>query len=257
MQVLQNIEYQYDSIGESRPGHMLRKEKRINNITTYSTFILYFFVGILGHITSLINLKKEIQEDTFEGTNKTCYNFLPYMFYIPLPTDTKEQCKTVLFLMDIGFATSAAIISAHDGIFTGLLNCLKTQMLIICDVFQTIRVRALKTTNLPENYAIFQDMHNPVLEKEIYRLLIHTTEHLKILLGVRNELEYIFSFVILIQAFASLFTVASCLYVASTVSIGSPEFVAQLEYFFCIFLQLSLVCWFGNEITRAVSHLKI
>lgn len=37
----------------------------------------------------------------------------------------------------------------------------------------------------------------------------------------------------------------------------SPEFFAQVEYFLCVLVQLSIICFFGNEITIAVSKVHI
>ncbi|XP_023018347.2 odorant receptor 4 [Leptinotarsa decemlineata] len=256
IQVLEDKKYQYESLGESKPGVMLQEGMKIYNITTYSVFVLYGFVGISGHISSLINLNLEIQGDTFEGTNKTCYDFLPYMFYIPLPHQLKWQCELALTFMDIGFAMHASVIAVHDTLFSGLLNYLKTQLLIVCEVFKTLRVRCLKNIGLPKDYIIMHDTDNPVLERELYRLLTHATEHLKILLRIREDLEYMFTYVILIQAIASLFIISSCLYVGYIVPFGSPEMIALMEFSLCIIIQLSLVCWFGNEITRASEMIR-
>nr|ALR72549.1 odorant receptor OR4 [Colaphellus bowringi] len=257
MHVLQNKDYQYCSLEDSKPGEVLRKGQTVNNVIAYSTFVMYTLVGITGHISSVRNLNEQIKGDNFEGTNKTCYDFLPYMFYIPIPSETKWQCEMVFNLMDIGFALHAFVIAAHDGIFAGLLICLKSQLLIVCDVYKTIRQRSLKNMHLPENYTITNDMENPALENEMYRLLVHSMEHLKILLWVRDELEYIFTMVVLTQTVASLFILASNFYVASTILTASLEFFAKLEYTFCIFFQLSLICWFGDDITRASDLIKL
>ncbi|XP_074033350.1 odorant receptor 4-like [Leptinotarsa decemlineata] len=227
------------------------------SINIFQVFVLYTFVGVSAHISSIITINKEVKGDTFIGTNKTCYDYMPYYLHIPFSTETKSKCGVAFAFMDVGLGVFAWVIACHDGVFFGLLNCLKTQLLIICDIFKTIRARSLMAVNLPQNYTILHDKHNPILERELYRQLTHCTQHLKILLGVRDELENMFTFVTLSQTLASLLIFASCLYVASTVPMTSPEFFAQMEYFLCVLVQFSLICWFGNEITSASELIRL
>nr|QNH68032.1 odorant receptor 5 [Apriona germarii] len=131
------------------------------------------------------------------------------------------------------------------------MNCLKTQLEIVQCAFRSIRERCVKRLNLPDDYQIFVDDNNPVLEKVLYDELSHCTKHLNILLRIRDDIENVFTYVTLAQTLASLIIFASCLYVASTVSMTSPEFFAQVEYFLCVLVQLSIICFFGNEITIA------
>nr|ALR72579.1 odorant receptor OR36 [Colaphellus bowringi] len=257
MNVLQNEKYHYAPLEDSQPGLLVVKEKFVSSGISILVFVLYTFVGVSAHISSLITINEEIKGDSFEGTNKTCHDYMPYFFYIPFPTETKGQCGIAFAFMDVGLGIFAWVIACHDGVFVGLLNCLKTQLLIVCNIFTTIRARSLKAVNLPKNYKILHDEYNPALEKELYRQLSHCTEHLKLLLVVRDDLEIMFTFVTLSQTLASLLIFASCLYVASTVPMTSPEFFAQMEYFLCVLVQLSLICWFGNEITRASELIRL
>ncbi|KAG5879514.1 hypothetical protein JTB14_019115 [Gonioctena quinquepunctata] len=158
---------------------------------------------------------------SFNETNETCYDYMPYYFHIPFSTETKGDCGIAFVFMDIGLGIFAWVIACHDGVFVSLLNCLKTQLLIVGDVFRSMRERSLQALNLPQNYTILHDRDNLLLEKELYRQLTHCTEHLRILLVVRDDLENMFTFVTLSQTLASLLIFASCLYVASTVSIAS------------------------------------
>ncbi|KAG5894056.1 hypothetical protein JTB14_003919 [Gonioctena quinquepunctata] len=257
MNVLQDEEYQYVSLGESRPGDMLAKEQKVNSLISYLLLIMYTMSGISGDISTQINLNFGLKGNTFEHINKTCNDFLNFNYYIPFPNEHKWQCVLASIINDIGMAGQAFVHATHDALFAGLLNCLKTQLLIIGDVFKTIRQRSLKNLDLPEDYAVLHDVDNPDLEEEMYRQLTHSTKHLKVLLAIRDDMERMFTYVLLIQVLASLLIYASCLFVASTVSMTSPDFFAQMEFFFSVLLQLSFMCWFGNEISHASEQIKI
>ncbi|KAG5894054.1 hypothetical protein JTB14_003918 [Gonioctena quinquepunctata] len=256
MKDLQDDQYKYVSLGESRPGDVIAKEQKVNSLISYLLLFMYSISAFFADISNQINLNLGLKGNTFEHTNKTCNDFLSFNYYIPFPTEYKWQCSLASLFMDIGMVGQSIVHSTIDALIAGLLNCLKTQLLIIGDVFKTIRQRSLKNLGLPEDYAILHDVDNPDLEEEMYRQLTHSTKHLKVLLTVRDEMERMFTYVLLIQVLASLLIYASCLYVASTVSMSSPEFFTQIQFFFSVLLQLSFMCWFGNEITHASELIK-
>ncbi|CAH1116235.1 unnamed protein product [Phaedon cochleariae] len=251
MDTLQDKTYHYTALGEFNPGQMMQKQKTINSILSVLFFALYGMCGMSAYMSTTLSLDMGLEHDSFEMANITCYDFMPYVFYIPFPTNKKWECKMAALFMNIGLQLFAGVIACNDGLFVGLLGCLKTQLMIVCHVFTTIRVRTLKKLDLPENHFVMHDSENPVLEEEMYMQLNGVIRHLMILLRVRDEIEFMFTFVTLSQSIASLFIIASCLFVASTVPIGSPNFFSQLEYFVCVVVQFSLICWCGNEITIA------
>ncbi|XP_074032290.1 uncharacterized protein isoform X2 [Leptinotarsa decemlineata] len=253
MGALQNESYRYVSLGESDPGFLLTKEMKVNSVSSYLLLVMYGFTGISGNLATLIKLTTEIRgDDTFETTNKTCDDFLSFMYKAPFDTDTKSHCIIASIIVNFGMLAQSVIHATHDGFFIGLVICLKTQFRIIGDVLKAIRERSLESIGLPRDYSILHDESNPVLEEELYGQLSHCTEHLKILLSVRDDIENIFTFVLLIQTLASLLIFASCLYVASAISMTSADFYAQIDFFFGVFVQFSFMCWFGSEISDAV-----
>ncbi|XP_056637748.1 odorant receptor 42a-like [Diorhabda sublineata] len=256
MNSLQDVHYFYEPINGVSPGKILSDGKNINSKISKLTFVMYICVGVSAHISSDLILNNELKGQSFENSNKTCADYLPYFFKIPFSVNMKWQCELALALMDMGLIWAAAIIACYDGIFVALLNCLRCQLSIVCHVFRSIRQRSLKSLGLPETYSLLTDTENPELEKEIYKQLSHTTEHLKILLRAGEEIETLFTFVTLSQTLASLLIFASCLYMASSVPMDSPEFFSQMEYFSCVLLQLMLFCYFGNEITSASEEIR-
>ncbi|XP_074033286.1 arylalkylamine N-acetyltransferase-like 7 isoform X2 [Leptinotarsa decemlineata] len=251
MNTLQDDKYRYSAIGESNPGLLVTKEKKLICIISYSMLIMYTFVGILANTTTVMNLEMGLKANTFEFTNKTCNDFMLYDLYVPFTTDTKWKCIAAATFFNAGFEVIAFIHATHDALLISILCFLKTQFKIIGDVLRTIRQRSLRNINLPEDYSIHHDEDNPLLEEELYRQLKLYTEHLKMLLRMRDEIEYMFTYVLLIQILASLFTYASCLYFAFAESVMTPDFFSQLEFCSCVLVQLSCMCWFGNEIKDA------
>ncbi|XP_056637746.1 odorant receptor 4-like [Diorhabda sublineata] len=256
MNILQDDKYLYEPIGGISPGKMLSDGKATSSKISKLVFIMYTFVGVTAHISSNITLNKEIPGQYFDIYNKSCIDYMPYYFKFPFDVSKKWKCEVALTFMDIGLIFAAFIIACYDGVFVALLNCLRCQLLIECHVFRTIRQRSLKSLGLPETYTIFRDTANPALENEMYKQLSHSTEHLIVLLRVGEEIEAMFTFVTLSQTLASLLIFASCLYMASSLPMNSPEFFAQMEYFSCVLLQLMLFCYFGNEITLASQEIR-
>nr|XP_023015870.1 odorant receptor 2a-like [Leptinotarsa decemlineata] len=279
MGALQNESYRYVSLGESHPGFLLTKEMKVNSVSSYLVsiclcnieieicngthlLVMYGFTGISGNLATLIKLTTEIRgDDTFETTNKTCDDFLSFMYKAPFDTDTKSHCIIASIIVNLGMLAQSVIHASkkhsHDGFFIGLVICLKTQFRIIGNVLKAIRERSLESIGLPRDYSILHDESNPVLEEELYGQLSHCTEHLKILLSVRDDIENIFTFVLLIQTLASLLIFASCLYVASAISMTSADFYAQIDFFFGVFVQFSFMCWFGSEISDASENINL
>nr|ALR72572.1 odorant receptor 29 [Colaphellus bowringi] len=186
----------------------------------------------------------------------TCNEFASFTFYIPFFTATKWQCIISSTAMYSGMLFEAGIHAVHDGIFFGLIYCSKIQLQIIGDVFRTIRQRSLSKLNIPEDYSVLHDEENPALEEELYRQLSHSTDHLKILLRVQDEIKKLFTYVLLAQIISMLFTLASFLYLVSTISINDPGLFLQFFWFMTILLQLTLFCWSGNGITEGFDSIN-
>ncbi|CAG9858092.1 unnamed protein product [Phyllotreta striolata] len=251
MNILQDSRYFYEPNENFSPGLFLVEGKKTSAQFSMLVLIMYSCVGASAHISSLVTFDRIIEGDSLEGTNFTCQDFMQYYFKIPFETNTKERCKLAFFFMDFGLLVFALVIACYDGVLVTILNCLKCQILVVCNVFKTLRSRCLSQLGLPVWYETFSDHEHVALEREMYRQLSHTTRHLQALLSVTNDIEFMFTFVTLAQTLASLLIFASCLYVASSVSMTSPEFFAQMEYFSCVLVQFLLICWYGNEITTS------
>ncbi|XP_050511196.1 odorant receptor 49b-like isoform X1 [Diabrotica virgifera virgifera] len=257
MDMLKDDEYYYDAVDNFCPAQFLNNGKKLSTKLSVLLFMMYSFSGILSHTSSLMVINTEIKGDNFLETNKTCQDFMPFFFKIPFNTDEKWECELAFWFMDISFGIFAWLIACHDGLYVTLLIFLRCQLVILGQVFRSIRRRSLLALNLPKNFSVIYDRDHPEIEAEMYKQLTHYTAHLKVLLKARDKIEDMFSFVTLCQTLACLFIYSSALYNISMTPIGSTEFFVQLEYFICILLELSAICWFGNEITIASELIRL
>nr|XP_023021624.1 uncharacterized protein LOC111509994 [Leptinotarsa decemlineata] len=115
MNVLQDENYFYPPLGDSQPGSWVVKEKLMSSGFSILVFVLYTFVGVSAHISSIITINKEVKGDTFIGTNKTCYDYMPYYLHIPFSTETKSKCGVAFAFMDVGLGVFAWVIASMWG----------------------------------------------------------------------------------------------------------------------------------------------
>lgn len=73
-------------------------------------------------------------------------------------------------------------ILGYDGFLAALLNCFKTQLIILSGAIRTIRPRVLKRLSLPVNLEVHLDEEFPELEKALYGEFVLLNKHLEVLL---------------------------------------------------------------------------
>ncbi|VEN35797.1 unnamed protein product, partial [Callosobruchus maculatus] len=66
-----------------------------------------------------------------------------------------------------------------------------------------------------------------------------------------EALENIYNITLLARALTSLVVIASCLFIASTLTFGDPEMFHLVEYGCGAFFQLFMTCYFGIFVTEA------
>ncbi|XP_050303510.1 putative odorant receptor 92a isoform X2 [Anthonomus grandis grandis] len=236
-------------ISDFQPGLRMHEGKTAAVRVAALIFLLYTFVGVSAHISAVLMVRKNTENNTFIG-NVTCESFIPYIYDHPFDVSTATGCYYSLAWMDFALDINANYIAALDLIFVTLMHCLTCQLNILGEAFTSIRQRCLRKLNL-ENANFLHDTEYPKLEEAIYEEFSRCTKHLYSLIEVRNDIEDVFTFITLGQTIGSLLIFASCLFVASKEPITSPNFFSQMEYFSAVLFQFSLYCWFGNQMTIA------
>lgn len=73
---------------------------------------MYTFAAISAIMSMYLRVLNEVHVDIFEGTNVTCYDYLPYLHYIFLPVDTKSACLKYSFYQGISVLNFAWIVAS-------------------------------------------------------------------------------------------------------------------------------------------------
>nr|XP_022909840.1 odorant receptor 67c-like [Onthophagus taurus] len=125
------------------------------------------------------------------------------------------------------------------GLAAGQLDILKNKIEICNEI-------ALKKIEIFENDD--NDDILMVVQEEVIRLLKNCIQHhSKIILYV-NLIEKVFSFSILIQLMGSIIVICNTGFFLLIITPFSAQFFMLVVYFITMMSQLSLYCWFGNEI---------
>ncbi|KAJ8971343.1 hypothetical protein NQ314_000756 [Rhamnusium bicolor] len=108
--ILQDKRYNYEAYGSFQPGKIFSNSKRLCRKLIIITLFVYCMVGASGHISALITLNRNDQEEHFHG-NVTCNDFITYVFVIPFPTPNKRSCKNAFIYMDLGLGAWALYVA--------------------------------------------------------------------------------------------------------------------------------------------------
>ncbi|CAH1993999.1 unnamed protein product [Acanthoscelides obtectus] len=246
---LQNETFRYSNFGSFQPEKMMIEAKRFCSKVSVIIFASYFTIAVLCFVSTVIRLEVENDGETLK--DKTCYDYLPYIYYIPFDETTKTKCIYASLLMSYNIVIFSGVIACHDALYFAFVYCLKTQFLILGGAIRTIRGRVLQRLNLPSNYAVFNDDHHPALEKEMYNELIFVNKHFKLLISVTNEIEKAFTYQTLAQTIVTLIMIASSLFIMSNIPLNSIEFFTQAEYCLCVFGSANILYWSGTGIIVA------
>ncbi|CAH1977315.1 unnamed protein product [Acanthoscelides obtectus] len=215
-----------------------------------TTYIVYFMVGVTAHLSALLSLNKAHKGPSFEG-NATCYDFLPYFFLIPFDSESTRGCKNALIFMDLGLGVLGSYVASCDTLFCILLVSMKTNLKILSEATRSIRNRTLVKMGLPVDFKVLRDEDFPQYEQALYSELKKCNLHLATLIRINEDIERIFSLVILLQTVTLVFMMASNIFIASLLSFSDPEMYSLIENCLAALIQLSMSCYFGSSITEA------
>nr|CAH7734623.1 unnamed protein product [Callosobruchus chinensis] len=215
---------------------LIKKSKSFYQRISIVSYFLYYMVGTSAHMSALKALNANVPGKYFEQ-NVTCYNFVPHLFLIPFEADTTRRCKNALIGMDLGLCVIAGYLATHDTTLYSFVSCIKVKLDILSEATRSIRGRTIRKMNLPNNFDLLHDEDFPEFEEEMYFEIKRCNKNLAILL----------------RTVTSLVVIASCLFIASTLTIDDPEMFHLVEYGSGAFFQLFMICYFGIFITEACS----
>nr|CAI5850044.1 unnamed protein product [Callosobruchus analis] len=138
-------------------------------------------VGVSAHLSALWSLNKTNKGMFFEG-NATCYDFIPYFFFIPFDSESTRSCKNALIFMDIGLGILACYVASYDALFCTLLISMKTNLEVLSEATRSLRNRTLIKMGLPQSFHIFRDEDYPEYEQQLYDEIKRCNFHLTTLI---------------------------------------------------------------------------
>nr|CAI5861661.1 unnamed protein product [Callosobruchus analis] len=222
-----------------------------NRFVTF-TFFAYLMVGISAHISAVSRLNIEEDDIYFQG-NSTCYDYLPYAFYIPFDADSIRRCKIALFVMDFAHLIMGSYFASYDATFCCLLKCLDTNLQILSSTTKHIRERLLTKNSLSDDTVVLYDESLPEFEEEMYNEIKRCNHNLEFLLRITRDIDDIFSMTMMLQCITSTFMMASSFFVASMLSPFDPELYSLLEFMLATLAELCTICFFADIVTQTIS----
>ncbi|KAJ8960274.1 hypothetical protein NQ318_003999 [Aromia moschata] len=242
---LQDKLYHYESCGSwFRPGTTFKESRAFVIKFALCIFFLYYMVGVSAMVVVMINFNK----DEFKHGSVRCIDLMPYRYKIPFSTPTRSSCMYAIVFMVFNIFSHAA----YHGCDT-LLICVRTKLQMLNEALRTIRQRTLYKMSLPKSLDIFRDEEHPAFEAELYNEMRRCAMHLESLIWICDEIESMFTFTTLGQIVTSFIVVASNMYSFVKIPITDPEIFSVVHYTAGVTAQLSIICYFGNEITEVQS----
>ncbi|KYN32658.1 Putative odorant receptor 92a [Trachymyrmex septentrionalis] len=105
---------------------------------------------------------------------------------------------------------------------------------------------AWKYSNSKENFKM--------RERQLIREIVY---HHRYVYRFAERINMVFTLMIFVQFSISSTVLCLSIYKMLTKNLLSLDFAYNLSYLGCMLMQIYLYCWFGNEVTLKVSHLKI
>nr|QBB72961.1 odorant receptor [Protaetia brevitarsis] len=222
--------------------------KRLKQRFYKKTYRLGILLFVLGNCAGLIRFGISAFHLVFctDDTKyeELCRTMQPFLIPLPEFLDMIFLRWVLCVFQGICLNLYAWQIVACDMLFVSLLVHIDCVTHILCYLFETVTERSMSHRNTISDKDSGQQL-NSRMNKEINM----ATYRLQRLITTCEKTSNVYQYVVLMQLVFALFTLMSSLYVATSVPIFGASFIYQLEFYVTIVTQLSLYCWFANEIT--------
>ncbi|GJQ85220.1 hypothetical protein Trydic_g13060 [Trypoxylus dichotomus] len=247
MNRLENSEFHYEKIDDFNPIGIIKNAKMIGIISCLTQWIVAQCTMAAAYVPASTMSFWYFLKDV-PIVNMTKFEHLPYKTYVPFKHDTAIKyflgCVTQFVPLHIHLSALVGV----DGIFMNIINLIGANMVVMRGAFKTLRKACLK--RMRGAALVPDDLYNSdPLEHEMMCEMKKCIRHLQMLFGSCQQAEDIFQVISFAQAVGSAYLFCSCLLLISTMPIYTNEFLKEMFYAMAIFVQLSLYCWTGNELT--------
>ncbi|CAG9857621.1 unnamed protein product [Phyllotreta striolata] len=252
MSTLESDELRYESCEKSGffPGLVAKSYKRTGIKYTVIFFMMAHATLTSSYLPPTIAALKYNEDDP----ESLLPDRLPYYSWMPFGFDTAGTYLIALGYQAIPMFSYAYSIVGMDTLFMNIMNCVGMNLEIIQGAFLSIRDRSLEKIDgapLTADGLYNTAALNGVMRAEMRKI----SKHLQTVYRMCERLEDVHKFLTLAQTVATLFIICSCLYLVSSTPIGSKAFLAEIVYLIAMGFQLTLYCWFGNEVTLKANEM--
>lgn len=174
----------------------------------------------------------------------------PYLAYVPGYFTTELK----LFTFSVSVTWTALMIVAHDCIIMSLMNHICCQLQILGVALQGVTLVNDKQNQSRGKQESKENTKHT--EADLLRQIKWCVRHHQTIIGMRNEVESIFSMMLLLQFLTSLFIFGLTGFQATVTTQSEYQFIIY-AYCCCIFSELFIYCWFANQIIEEVSFVWI
>nr|QBB72948.1 odorant receptor [Protaetia brevitarsis] len=228
--------------------NIISEKKRFKNIWTKSFFIVASLVpisaGILSLTDTVISGNKYIN---YQNDSTTIYlQKLPYHSWIPFNyASSKYSFSFAVITQCLALLNCGYITVGLDMMFVALVSLVTAHFTVCSMAFEkSTNVRREISKQLKDSF-----VYQKVLMRECDKRIKKCVKHLQVLIGVCQELETIYSPLVLLQVLISLVVLCTCLYLVSSLPIGMRLLGNELAYLLAIEIQVATYSYVGNELT--------
>lgn len=234
---------EYPLIGLSNPFQAI-----IYRITDFKIKVVFIGFSCLVGSTALAAAGSLFMNPDTAGMQ------FPYLAYVPSYFTTELK----LFTFSVSVTWTALMIVAHDCIIMSLMNHICCQLQILGVALKDVPwVNGIQ--NQGQDGQDQQDSESEVntsyTEGELLQQIKWCVHHHQTIIAMRNEVESIFSMMLLWQFLTSLFIFGLTGFQATVTQQNEYQFIIY-AYCCCIFSELFIYCWFANQIIEEVSFIE-
>lgn len=214
------------------PDHL--QKNRILRIEKIIKAIFLLFTTLVS-MTAMVGIISLAFDPSMGGNN------FPFRAHIPSIISKRIH----LLIFSVGVTWNAWLIVVHDCLIMALMNHICAQLMVL--EFGLKAINSSKHNNKATVVA-------PKNQNQIaIAQLKFCVKHHQCIIRLRNEIETIFTGVLLIQFLTSMLIFGLTGFQATVRSEISGSDITLYAYCMCIFSELFIYCWFANQVLDQVS----
>ncbi|XP_046601318.1 odorant receptor Or2-like isoform X1 [Neodiprion lecontei] len=221
---------------------------------------LYVSSDSTSHETRVKNFTTEPDRGLISwDDNEIVSRKLPYMSYFPFDVGVTPYYELAYVYQGISLMTLSPIIVTTDVLYGSILLHIATQLGILARTL--ISVRSIGANRLLR-YDLYKSHGNgwkfddgeifsrKRLDVEIYRLLKNCVAHHRAIISLAENMEEIFSTLVLLQFLSNLVIMCFPLFQITSVPVMSFPFFSMVSLMTAMMYQLFIFCNCGDEVTQ-------